>query len=89
MCKINNPIFPEVCECTLPHNYVSTEPKQESKLKVRLYLQLFVDTGGENQSRAVTQFDCRGEVVGLEVFGVAWGSRHAHNLPPHQAVYNR
>lgn len=56
--------------------------------KVMLYLQLFIDQGGENQSRAVTEFDCRGEVVSLEVFGVAWGSRHAHHLPPHQAVYN-
>ena len=57
--------------------------------KVRLYLQLFIDKGGENQSRAVAEFDCRGEVVGLEVFGVAWGSGHAHYLPRHQAVYNR
>lgn len=45
--------------------------------------------GGENQPRAVAEFDCLCEVVGLEVFGVTWGSRHAHYLLPHQAVYNR
>lgn len=56
--------------------------------KLNLYLQLFIDTGGKDQPRAVAEFDCRGEVVGLEVFGVARGSRHAYHLPPHQAVYN-
>lgn len=50
------------------------------------YLQLLSNVGGENQPRAVAEFDRLCEVVGLEIFGVTWRPRHAHHLPPHQAV---
>lgn len=87
-----------MCENAVKHNQVHLELKLATQVKITsapeyakttLYLQLFIDPGGKNQSRAVAEFDRLGEVVSLEVLGVAWCPRNTHNLFPHQTVYNR